>query len=111
MKFQKGQPSPNPGGRPKVDRELRELARTHSKAAINTLVRIMRNKRAPAMAQVKAAAVVLDRGFGRPAQEVIHRDLGGENRSGRLEIARRIAWTLTTGILEKEQGNAKTSDS
>ena len=40
MPFKKGQ-SGNPGGRPKVAKDVQALARTHSKAAIETLVKCM----------------------------------------------------------------------
>ena len=40
--FEKGQ-SGNPGGRPKVVAEIKELARAHTGVAIKTLVSIMTN--------------------------------------------------------------------
>ena len=42
MPFKKGQ-SGNPGGRPKVVAEVKELARAHTGEAIKTLVSIMTN--------------------------------------------------------------------
>ena len=42
MPFEKGQ-SGNPGGRPKVIAEVKELARAHTGEAIETLVSIMTN--------------------------------------------------------------------
>jgi hypothetical protein len=42
--FQKGQ-SGNPGGRPKVVAEVRELAREHTSKAVETLVSIMTNQK------------------------------------------------------------------
>jgi hypothetical protein len=73
-RFQPGQ-SGNPGGRPKVIAELRDLARLHTLEAIETLVRVMRDRRASAAARVAAACAILDRGYGRPSQELaISRD-------------------------------------
>ena len=66
-KFKKGQ-SGNPGGRPKEDRHLRELARERTIEAVETLSKIMRGKGHPAAARVSAACALLDRGYGRPAQ-------------------------------------------
>ena len=42
MAFKKGQ-SGNPGGRPKVVAEVKELARAHTGEAVETLVSIMTN--------------------------------------------------------------------
>ena len=49
--FQKGH-SGNPGGRPKVVAEVKELARTHTGKAIETLVSIMTNPKAAPAARV-----------------------------------------------------------
>jgi Family of unknown function (DUF5681) len=67
--FKKGQ-SGNPGGRPKVVAEVKELARTHTGAAIETLVSIMSNPKAAPAARVSAANSLLDRGYGKPAQHI-----------------------------------------
>jgi len=64
--FQKGT-SGNISGRSKRDFELGELARTHTKAALATLVDIMRNSKKDAD-RLHAAIALLDRGYGRPAQ-------------------------------------------
>jgi hypothetical protein len=59
--WQKGK-SANPGGRPKVLVEVRDLARVHTAEAIDTLVSIMRDKHA----RIAAATQLLNRGWGLP---------------------------------------------
>lgn len=68
-KWQKGGPSPNPGGRPREVREVAELARQCTTAAIVTLMEIMR-KGVNEGARIRAAEVLLDRAWGKPAQSV-----------------------------------------
>ena len=68
-RFKPGQ-SGNPGGRPKVLAQVRELAREKSVEAINTLVAIMRDEAQDARARVAAANAILDRGWGKPAQAI-----------------------------------------
>lgn len=51
---------------------LSELARQHTESAINTLVEVCNDKRAPHSARVTAANGLLDRGYGKPAQAVQH---------------------------------------
>jgi Family of unknown function (DUF5681) len=67
--FQKGR-SGNPGGRPKVVAEVKELAREHTTEAIQTLVSIMANPKSPPAARVSAANALLDRGYGKPPQHL-----------------------------------------
>ena len=69
MPFKKGQ-SGNPGGRPKVIAEVKELAREHTGKAVETLVSIMTNPKAAAAARVSAANALLDRGYGKPPQHI-----------------------------------------
>ena len=71
----RGRPFPkgvsgNPGGRPRVLGDVQELARQQSPEAINTLVAIMQNEKAPPAARVAAANSLLDRGFGKPTQPI-----------------------------------------
>ena len=67
--WKKGQ-SGNPGGRPKVIAEVKELARAHTGEAIQTLVSIMTNAKAAPAARVSAANALLDRGYGKPLQHI-----------------------------------------
>jgi hypothetical protein len=69
MPFRKGQ-SGNPKGRrkdPEGKGELKALARTHTKEAVETLVAVMKSADKDA-ARVQAATALLDRGWGRPEQ-------------------------------------------
>src|SRR3954454_16839351 len=60
-----------PAGMPnKVPKEVKLLAKQHTAIAISTLAEVMRDKAAPAIARVRAAEALLDRGHGRPTQHV-----------------------------------------
>jgi len=65
----KGQ-SGNPSGRRKADKTLTELARDASPEAIRTLIKIMRDPKAPHGARAVAADRVLDRAWGKAPQLV-----------------------------------------
>ena len=58
----------------KVPADLRSLARAHTEAAVQTLAGIMRHPNSPPSARVRAATVLLDRGWGRPVQPIAGRD-------------------------------------
>lgn len=68
-KWKPGQ-SGNPGGKPAVIRELRDLARAYTQESIDTLAAIMKDKKAPPAARVAAVAHILDRGYGKPTQNI-----------------------------------------
>lgn len=87
--WKKGQ-SGNPGGRPKDDHEIRELARSHCREAIERLAQIVRGE--DVKAAVAAANALLDRGYGRPAQAV--------NVSGNVGIS----FADLVGQAERERG-------
>ena len=67
MPWVKGQTG-NAGGRPKELTDVRVLARSRSKEAINTLYEIMTDTKAPPAARIAASVALLDRGYGRPEQ-------------------------------------------
>lgn len=73
MAFKKGQ-SGNPGGRPKALDDVKDLARKHTREAIDRLVTWMRSDNAKA--SVSASATLIDRGWGKPAQAIT--GAGGE---------------------------------
>jgi hypothetical protein len=64
--FEKGK-SGNPGGRPRVIVELRELARRQAPDAIKELGRLALKARSET-ARIAAIRELLDRGYGKPTQ-------------------------------------------
>lgn len=104
-RFKPGE-SGNPSGRPKVDLNLRKLAREHTETALDALVEIVLSKRAAAAARVSAAQAILDRGWGRPVTPTSFVDEDGNDRplpldfydATDLEKARRIAHILAQGL-------------
>ena len=62
--------------------EIRSLARSHTRTAINVLVGVMRSKDATHAARVSAANAILDRGWGKAAQAL--------GDGGALELVHRI---------------------
>jgi len=64
--------------------EIRSVARSHTRTAINVLVGIMRSDDATPAARVSAANAILDRGWGKVAQPIEN----GED--GVLELVHRI---------------------
>ena len=64
--------------------EMRSIARSHTRTAVNVLVGIMRSKDATAAARVSAANAILDRGWGKAAQPPESR------KEGTVEVVHRI---------------------
>jgi hypothetical protein len=81
--------------------EIRSLARSHTRTAINVLVGIMRSKDATAAARVTAANAILDRGWGKAAQPLENGD------EGALELIHRIERV----IVHPENVHPENSDS
>ena len=64
--------------------EIRSIARSHTRTALNVLVGVMRSKDATAAARVSAANAILDRGWGKATQAIENGD------GGALELIHRI---------------------
>ena len=64
--------------------QIRSLARSHTRTALNVLIGIMRNANATAPARIAAANAILDRGWGKATQPV------GNGDEGALELIHRI---------------------
>jgi hypothetical protein len=62
--------SGNVGGRPRAAANVQALARVHTEAAIETLVSCLTDPKL----KVQAAVALLDRGWGKPAQEIVSQD-------------------------------------
>jgi hypothetical protein len=60
--------------------EIRSLARSHTRTALNVLVSVMRSKDATAAAKVSAANAILDRGWGNGLQLRLMRALESRAR-------------------------------
>ena len=68
--------SGNPGGRPKDEHRVGELARSYTLEAIETLVDLMRHGRDERVRGI-AAQALLDRGWGKAKVEVVSNAEGG----------------------------------
>jgi hypothetical protein len=66
---------------PRTHVEIRSLARSHTRTALNVLVGVMRNTKAPPPARIAAANAILDRGWGKATQPI---------ENGALELIHRI---------------------
>lgn len=64
--------------------EIRSQARSHTRTALNVLVGVMRNTKAPAPSRIAAANAILDRGWGKAPQAIQNGD------DGALELIHRI---------------------
>jgi hypothetical protein len=68
-RWQKGI-SGNPGGQPKGMADVKRLARSFTQDAIATLAEIMKDTEQSGPARVSAATALLDRGYGKPLQQM-----------------------------------------
>jgi hypothetical protein len=69
---------------PKAITEIRSLARSHTRSALNVLVGVMRSNEATPAARVAAANAILDRGWGKATQPL------ESGNDGTLELIHRI---------------------
>jgi HEAT repeat protein len=90
--FAKGT-SGNPGGRPKAEGHVRDLARAQTERAIKALVVALNDTNG--RVRVAAAIALLDRGWGRPTQEVEETAPYEIDAVARLQAARRRANLIT----------------
>jgi hypothetical protein len=65
-------------------RDMMELARMASPDCIARLVEVRDNPKAPFMAQITAAAMIMDRGLGKPHQSIAIADL---TTPGKLDLS------------------------
>ena len=79
--------SGNPGGRPRDEQKVAELARSYTREAIDTLVDIMRNGKDERV-RGTAATALLDRGWGKPKVEFV------AEGNGYVEALRRVALSV-----------------
>lgn len=68
-RFPKGV-SGNPGGRPAMDKAVKEMLRAATPGAVKLLVSVMENEGAPLKERLDAAKVILDRVYGKASQPI-----------------------------------------
>ena len=68
-RFKPGQ-SGNPSGRPKIPEDVKAAFKELTPQAVETLKGIMLNPLAKDADRIKAAEIIMDRGYGKPTQAV-----------------------------------------
>jgi hypothetical protein len=79
--------SPNAGGLAREKRELIDLARERSPAALDKIFAIMNDETVPPTVQLAAAGMIIDRGYGKAKAEV-----SLENHGATLEQMLTAIW-------------------
>lgn len=67
--FKKGE-SGNPGGRPKVPEEVKEMLRAAAPQAVQLLVDTLNNDKVKTDLRIKCAETLLDRAYGKATQPI-----------------------------------------
>ena len=81
----------------KEARDIQDMARRHATAAMERMAHIVNNPASPENAQIAAAAVILDRAYGRPNQTNTNLNVDANGKSTEVsttELDRRIAEAL-----------------
>ena len=81
--------------------DIRDAARRHTRAAVETLVSVMGNADAPAAARIAAANGILDRGWGKATQYVQE----GENPYDALSLTERQALLAALDALDATEAS------
>jgi hypothetical protein len=87
--------SGNPNGRPKPDVDIAALAREHGPKCVQVVVRLLAS--GDEKIRLAAAIALLDRGFGRPKQEM---DI---NSNSTIELHLVAARAISASLIEHQQ--------
>jgi hypothetical protein len=94
----RGSRSPNAGGLSREKRELIDLARERSPAALDKIFAIMNDETVPPAVQLAAAGMIIDRGYGRAKAEV-----SVENQGATLEQMLMAIWKDKHAVAAQER--------
>lgn len=101
-----GQRSINPKGRPPIIWDLKEAAKAHTRQALNTLVSVMNDSEAPQASRITAAVALLDRGWGKPQQNIEAKieavDMAKTAATVLLDLSRRARESKLQDLKDKE---------
>lgn len=75
----------------KATADIKAAASKHGPEMIRILASIARSKKQPPQARTAAAVALLDRGFGKPAQELQHTGAGGRTLADELSELNKAA--------------------